>query len=138
MKKILMGLVALPVLALTANLFANDGAGYGVPLHPYIYYAVGGMALAVPTFWALAHVCMGTLMGLTGGGLKEGLKLGFMLGLGMALGRSWLNIAAVGVGIWVGQGPRLWALLALGGAVLLFALDWVIHYFWHHRDSSGN
>jgi uncharacterized membrane protein (GlpM family) len=131
------GFVAILVLALTANFFANGGAGYGLPVHPYVYYAVAGLALVVPTFWAITHLCMGAVMGLTGGGLKEGLKLGLMLGVGMALGRCWLNVAAIGGGIALGQGPLLWAIGALAVAVVLFALDWAINYFWHHHENGG-
>lgn len=129
--------VAILVLALTANFFANGGAGYGLPLHPYVYYAVAGLALAMPAFWAITHLCMGAVMGITGGGLKEGLKLGLLLGLGMGLGRSWLNVAAVGGGILLGQGPALWAIIAFILAVVLFALDWAINYFWHHHEGNG-
>ncbi|MCA3243742.1 MAG: hypothetical protein INF43_00350 [Alphaproteobacteria bacterium] len=130
-------LTAALVLALTANFFANGGAGFGLPIHPYVYYTVGGLALAIPAFWAAAHLCMGAVMGITGGGLKEGLKLGLMLGVGMALGRSWLNVAAVGAGILAGQGPLLWAIIALGLSALLFALNWAIDYFWHHHEGPA-
>jgi hypothetical protein len=137
-KWVVSGIVALLVLVLTANFFANGGQGYGFPVHPYIYYAVAGLALFMPAFWALTHLCMGAVMGLTGGGLKEGLKLGLMLGVGMALGRCWLNVAAVGGGIALGQGPTLWAIGALVLAVLLFALDWAINYFWHHHEGGNS
>ena len=136
-KWIVSGVVAVLVMALTANFFANSGAGYGLPLHPYVYYAVAGLALVMPAFWAISHLCMGAVMGLTGGGLKEGLKLGLMLGLGMALGRCWLNVAAVGAGIALGQGPILWTIISFILAVLLFALDWAIDYFWHHHEGHA-
>ncbi len=137
LKWALAGFVAILVLALTANFFANGGAGFGLPVHPYVYYAVGGLALAMPAFWAITHLCMGAVMGLTGGGLKEGLKLGLMLGVGMALGRCWLNVAAIGGGIALGQGPMLWAIGTLVVAVVLYGLDWAITYFWKHHENGG-
>lgn len=131
------GLLALTVLALTFNLFVYGGAGL-MTLHPYVYYSVAALALIIPVFWATGHLCMGLIMGLSGGGLKEGLKLGLMLGLGMALGRCWLNIAAVGAGILLAQGPLLWGCLALVVAAFCYALNWAIHYFWHQHQFPVN
>jgi hypothetical protein len=124
------GLIAIAIAALTANLFANGGQGFGIPLHPYVVYGVLAAALAVPLFWFISHFAMAVVMGISGGGLREGLRLGFILGLGMALGRCWLHAAAVGGGIIAGNGPMLWAVGALVLAGVLFALDWVMHYFW--------
>jgi hypothetical protein len=133
------GFIALLVMGVTANLFANNGAGYGLPMPDEVYYGVIALALLVPLFWALVHMGMALIMGISGGGLKEGLKLGLLLGLGMALGRSWLNVAAIGAGIFIGNGPLAWVVLALVVAAVLFALDWGMHYIWRtHREAPNS
>jgi hypothetical protein len=133
---VLQAIVALAVMGLTANYLAYGGQGYGVPIHPYVTYGVIGAALAVPVFWFISHFAMAIVMGVSGGGLAEGIRLGFILGLGMALGRCWLNVAAISAGIWIAQGPLLWVVGAALLATALFALDWVMHYFW--RSSNPN
>ena len=131
------GLVALMVAALTANHFANGGQGY-LTVPQEVYYGVLAAALVVPVFWAIAHLGLAVIMGVSGGGLKEGIKLGLMLGIGMALGRSWLNVAALGAGVAVGNGPLLWAIGAGVLAVFLFALDWAMGYIWRmHKDGAN-
>jgi hypothetical protein len=129
-------LVALMVMALTANVFANQGVGYGVKIHPYVYYATLALALAMPVLWAFGHVMMGAVMGFSGGGMKEGLKLGVILGLGMALGRSWLNVAAVAGGIALGQGPIVWAMMTAVLAVGFLALNWAISFIWRDHQAQ--
>lgn len=129
--------IALAVMGLTANYFAYGGQGYGLPIHDYVTYGVLGAALAVPAFWFLTHFAMALVMGISGGGLVEGVRLGFILGLGMALGRSWLNTAAIGLGIWIGQGPTLWAIGAGVLAAILCALDWVMKYFWRTSNPTN-
>jgi hypothetical protein len=135
---LLQALIALAVMALTANFFANGGAGYGVPIHDYVTYGIVGAALAVPLFWFISHFAMAVVMGISGGGFAEGLRLGFILGLGMALGRSWLNVAAIAAGMWLAKAPLLWVIGAGVLAVALAALDWVMRYFWRTSNPTND
>ncbi len=129
-------LLALAVMALTANYLAPAGAWYGHPIHPYITYGVMGAALFIPAFWALSHVMLGVVMGISGGGLFEGIKLGLILGLGMALGRSWLNVAAMGAGMFIAQKPLLWVIGTGVAAVALLGLNAVIDFIWRQHQSG--
>lgn len=136
--RILQGLVALVVMGLAANFFANGGMGYGVPIHAYVYYGVAVASLAIPAFWAVTHLCGGILFGLAAGGFLDGVKLGLTLGLGMAFSKLWPTVLAIGAGIMLGKGPLLYAAICLILSVLLFALDRVLHYFWHSaRQADG-
>ena len=60
--------IILVVTALVANYYANNGAGYGVTIPPYVYYGVLGLVTVVPVFWAITHLCGGLLMGIASGG----------------------------------------------------------------------
>lgn len=139
-RRILQGLVALVVMGLVANFYANGGAGYGIPIHPYVYYGAAVASLAIPAFWAVTHLCGGIVFGIAAGGFLDGVRLGLTLGLGMAFGKLWPTMLAVGLGILLGKGPMLYAVICLVAAVLLFALDKILQYFWHstsHGHDNG-
>lgn len=124
-------IISAMIILLVSNYFAAGGAGYlPFSVHPYIYYGVLGAALFVPLFWAVMHMCGGMLFGIAAGGILDGLRLGFTLGIGMALGKCWPYVLATGIGIYLGGGPLSYAIICVVAAVLLFALDRVIHYFW--------
>lgn len=132
---VLHGVVMVLVAGIVANYYHAGGQGYGIPVHPYVYYGVGALVAAVPVFWAVTHVCGGLLLGIASGGVLDGLKLGVMLGLGMAVSKLWPAAGGAAIGIFVGGGPHWYGWVAGVLAVLLFALDRILQYFWH--SSSG-
>ena len=122
--------VAVAVAALTANLYYDSGAGFGYPIHPYVYQAVLAAVLLGPMFWAAAHLGGGLLLGVAGGSFFDALKFALILGIGMAVSKLWLFVLAAAVGVWAGGGPLVYV---IGGAVLgllLFGLDRAMAYFW--------
>ena len=123
-------LVMLLVTAVAANYFHDNGNGYGFDVHPYVYYGVGALVAFLPAFWAIAHVCGGVLLGLASGGVLEGMRLGILLGLGMALAKLWPAAFGVAAGAYIGDQNLLYAALGVVAGVLLFALDWILGYFW--------
>jgi hypothetical protein len=127
-------ILAVAVMALTVNMLSPHSVWYGQTMHPYVTYGIIGAAMLVPLFWAVAHLGMGIVMGISGGGLVEGLRLGLILGLGMALGRCWLNVAAVAGGIAIAGGPLFWAVVTGVLALLLLGLNWVMHYIWRQHQ----
>jgi hypothetical protein len=131
--------VALLVAALVANLYANNGTGYGYDIHPYIYYAVAAAVLVVPAFWCSMHLCGGILIGIAAGGLVDGLKLGLLLGLGMAVSKLWPYFFAAATGCYVGQGPLVYTIGGIIVGLLLFGIDRALMYFWKstERGHSG-
>jgi hypothetical protein len=128
--------VALMVAALVANFYANNGAGYGYDIHPYIYYAVAVAVLLAPAFWASMHLCGGLLIGIAAGGFIDGLKLGLMLGLGMAFAKMWPYALAAAVGCYVGHGPLIYTIGGVLIGALLFGLDWALGYFWSSMERA--
>lgn len=125
-------LVAFAVLAITYHYYAMlHGNAEGLPtLEPIIYYVVAAAVFVVPLFWAFTHLCGGLLFGIAAGGVMDGLKLGLILGLGLSVGKLWPYVAAAAVGTYLGQGPALYVWGGAALAVLLFALDKVMFYFW--------
>ena len=118
------------VTVVAANYFYDDGHGFGFEVHPYVYYAVGGIVAFLPVFWAVAHVCGGVLLGVASGGILEGLRLGLLLGLGMALAKLWPAALGVAAGAYLGDQNLTYTALGLVAGLLLFALDWILGYFW--------
>lgn len=124
-------IISLLIIGLVANYFAQvRGVFYAFNVPMYVYYGVAAAALFVPVFWAVMHMCGGMLFGIAAGGVLDGLRLGLTLGLGMALGKCWPYVLAVGIGVWLGGGPLYYTIVSVVIAVLLFALDRVITYFW--------
>jgi hypothetical protein len=123
-------LVGLVVLGLTANYYYDGGAGFGYPIDLPVYYGVAIAVLLAPAFWAITHLCGGILMGFASGGFLDGVKLGLILGMGMALSKMWPYVLAAGAGVYLGGGPLLYTVCGAVGAVVLYALDWSLRYFW--------
>jgi hypothetical protein len=124
-------LTVVLVTALAANYFHDGGNGYGFEIHPYVYYGVGAFVAFMPVFWAITHVCGGLLLGIASGGVLDGLRLGVLLGLGMALSKLWPAAVGVALGAYIGDGLSSYVYLSVVAAVLLFALDKILQYFWH-------
>lgn len=131
LRRIFEIIISLMIIALVANYFAGQRGVYFVFNLPiYVYYGVAAAALFVPVFWAVMHMCGGVLFGIAAGGLLDGLRLGITLGVGMALGKLWPYVLATGIGVYLGGGPLYYTIVCTIVAVLLFALDRVIAYFW--------
>lgn len=135
-KAFLHSVVVVAVAALTANYYHAQGQGYGMPIHPYVYYVVGGAVAILPVFWAVTHVCGGLLLGIASGGVMDGLRLGVLLGLGMALSKLWPAALGVAIGVWMGDGPLAYTILAAIAGALLFGLSRALHFFWKSSSSA--
>lgn len=135
-KLILHTLVIAAVAALAANYYHAQGQGYGIAIHPYVYYGVGAAVAVLPVFWAVAHVCGGLLLGIASGGVMDGLRLGVLLGLGMALSKLWPAAFGLALGVWIGGGPLVYAILAAAAGGLLFGLSRALHFFWKSSSSA--
>ena len=129
--------VMLLVAALAANYFHNNGIGYGYAIHPYVYYGVGALVAFMPVFWAITHICGGLLLGIASGGILDGLRLGLLLGMGMALSKLWPAAFGLAIGAWLGDAGWSYVILSGMAGILLFALDRVLHYFWHATADVG-
>lgn len=127
--------VMFVVALLTANLFYDNGAGFGFPVPDYVYYAVAALVGLMPVTWAVLHLGGGLLLGIAGGGVLDGLRLGFLLGMGMAISKLWPSAFGVGLGVFLGGGPLGWSITALVVGGLLFGLDKALHFFWQSTTS---
>ncbi len=123
-------LVIVLVAAVAADYFHDGGNGFGFDVPAYVYYGIAGVVAFLPVFWAVAHVCGGVLLGLASGGVLEGLRLGILLGMGMAISKLWPAAFGVAAGAYLGGGGTLYVVLGLLCGFLLFALDWILGYFW--------
>lgn len=136
-KMLMHGVVIVLVAALAANYFHDGGNGYGFEIHPYVYYGVGAIVAFMPVFWAVTHLCGGLLLGIASGGVLDGLRLGLLLGMGMALSKLWPAAFGVAIGAYIGNGLSSYVYLGAVVGVLLFALDRILHYFWHATADIG-
>ncbi|MBI1309086.1 MAG: hypothetical protein GC129_04435 [Proteobacteria bacterium] len=136
-RRIFQAVVALLVMAVTANFYARGGQQWHA-VGEGVYYAVLIAVLIVPAFWAVMHLCGGMLFGVAAGGFLDGCRLGITLGLGMALGKMWPYVTAYGMGVYLGGGPLLYCIGGVVLGVLLFGLDRVMHYFWHSMSGGHN
>jgi len=137
LRRIFQVIVALMVMAVVANYYAKGGEHW-YPVGEPVYYGVLIAALIVPVFWAVMHLCGGVLFGIAAGGFLDGCRLGLTLGLGMALGKMWPYMLAFGLGVYLGDGPLLYAIIGGVLGVLLFGLDRVMNYFWNSMSEGHN